>query len=207
MSIFITFEGPDGSGKSTILDLVFEELRDEYSVIKTREPGGTFISEKIRDILLDIDHEICPITEALLYAASRSQHVSEKIRPALKKGEMVLCDRYILSSLAYQGAGRELGIENIQKLNDFATENLEPDLVLFFNIDPLTVLERKKGIEDRLELETDSFHEKVYQGYLEILDEKKEKENFIIIDATQSIEKVKNDVLCEINKFLKMRLL
>lgn len=203
MSFFITFEGPDGSGKSTILELVYEELKEEIPLIKTREPGGTYISEKIRDILLDIDHEICPITEALLYAASRSQHVSEKIRPSLEKGITVLCDRYILSSLAYQGMGRELGMEKIQKLNDFATEELEPDLVLFFDIDPITVLKRKKGIEDRLELEKDSFHKRVYEGYLEILEQKKDQENFIRIDASQGIEEVKKDVLSEINKFIK----
>ncbi|MDO5716106.1 MAG: dTMP kinase, partial [Tissierellia bacterium] len=152
MALFITFEGPDGSGKTTILNMIAKELQSRFKIYTTREPGGTEVSEKIREILLDPSCHMGAKTEALLYAASRAEHVEKIIRPKLQSGTHVLCDRYVLSSLAYQGAGRELGIPIIKELNDFATDQLEPDLTLFFDVDPLTVLERKNNDRDRLEL-------------------------------------------------------
>ena len=123
--MFITFEGPDGSGKSTIIKKVYEKLiNDGFDIVLTREPGGTPIAEKIRDIILDNSN------------ASRRQHLVEKIRPALKEGKIVLCDRFLDSSLAYQGGGRNLGVQNVLNINLFATENTYPDLTLFFDIDP-----------------------------------------------------------------------
>ena len=131
MSAFITFEGPDGSGKSTICNLVYEELlKNNIRTIKTREPGGTRISEKIREIILDKDlKEMDMRTEALLYSASRAQHTYEKIIPALEDGTTVLCERYVLSSLAYQGHARGQKLEDIRAINDFATGGKKPDIV------------------------------------------------------------------------------
>ena len=154
--MFITFEGPDGAGKSTIIKLVHEKLlQDGFNIVLTREPGGTPIAEKIRDIILDNSNQALDArTEALLYAASRRQHLVEKIWPALKEGKIVLCDRFLDSSLAYQGGGRNLGVENVLNINLFATENTYPDLTLFFDVSPEVGLARvskdKKRVADRL---------------------------------------------------------
>lgn len=200
---FITFEGPDGSGKSSIMRLVEEYLKDnKIDYIATREPGGTDISEKIRNLILDENNkEMTSETEALLYAASRSQHTLEKIIPNLDKGKHVLSDRYLLSSLAYQGVGRGLGIEEVQMINDFATKSIRPDLILFFHISPELTLKRKTiGGGDRLEQEGIDFHKKVYNGYLEII--KKYPENIKIIDASQPIEDVFIQVINKIGEIL-----
>lgn len=204
---FITLEGPDGSGKSTIIKLIGEYFRENnIDFIETREPGGTPIGEAIREIILDNDNtKMSYETEALLYAASRAQHIHEKISPALKEGKHVLCDRFILSSLAYQGVGRELGIEEVKAINDFGIKGLYPDLVLFFYIDPKLTLERKLGNEDtdRLENLGNTFHERVYNGYMDLL--KIYPENIEIIDASKSIEEVLGQAIEKINKKLKER--
>ena len=165
---FITLEGPDGSGKSTIIKLLGEYLEEKgIDFIMTREPGGTPIGEEIRDIILDNKNtNMGPETEALLYAASRGQHVHEKIIPALEKDKLVLCDRFVLSSLAYQGVGRQLGIKEVKMINDFALKGIYPDLILFFHIDPEITLRRKtkKLGGDRLEKEGNEFP-KEYKGY------------------------------------------
>lgn len=200
--MFITFEGPDGSGKSTIIQKVYDYLiKNNYNVIKTREPGGSPIAEKIRNLILDTENtEMGYRTEALLYAASRAQHVEETILPALNENKIVLCDRFLISSLAYQGVGRDLGIENIRKINEFAINGVFPDFVLFFDVDPITTLKRKSSLDtaDRLEKEGNNFHERVYNGYKEILNSEK---NIEIIDATQSVEDVFNQCI----KVLKRR--
>ena len=189
--MFITFEGPDGSGKSTIIQKVYDYLiENNYDVIKTREPGGSPIAEKIRNLILDTENtKMGYRTEALLYAASRAQHVEETILPALNENKIVLCDRFLISSLAYQGVGRDLGIENVRKINEFAINGVLPDFVLFFDVDPITTLKRKSSLDtaDRLEKEGNNFHERVYNGYKEILNSEK---NIEIIDATQSVEYV-----------------
>lgn len=205
--LFIALEGPDGSGKSTIAKLLGAYLKKkDLAYIITREPGGTDIGEKIRAMILDkenthMSHE----TEALLYAASRSQHVDEKIVPALNEGKIVLCDRFVLSSLAYQGKGREIGIEKVKMINDFAIKDTYPDLILFFYIDPTLTLKRKtaNSAVDRLELEGDLFHQNVYKGYMEVLD--KYPKNIKRIDATGSIEQVLSQSIEQIEVLLKSR--
>ncbi len=205
--LFIALEGPDGSGKSTIAKLLGDYLdKKNIAYISTREPGGTEIGEKIRNLILDKEHtDMSDRTEALLYAASRSQHLDEKILPALKEGKLVLCDRFVLSSLAYQGRGRELGIENVKQINDFAIGDVYPDLILFFYIDPSITLKRKTeniGV-DRLELEGDKFHQNVYKGYMEVLD--MYPKNIKKIDATKSIEDVLAQSIKEIESLLENR--
>lgn len=141
---FITVEGPDGAGKTTVLNIIAEELAAEgYPIVQTREPGGSPIAEKIRQIILDKKHtEMDPRTEALLYAAARRQHLIEKIIPALEKGNIVLCDRFIDASIVYQGFARKIGIDEVLKINRFAIENTMPDLTIYFDIEPEIGLER-----------------------------------------------------------------
>lgn len=196
---FITFEGPDGCGKTTIVEMIYKKLEDlGYKVIKTREPGGTDISEKIRDVILDVNNdEMSPRCEALLYAASRAQHTEEKIIPYLNKGYIVLCERYILSSYAYQGYGRGL-LEGVVAINDFATSGLRPDLTILLMGDYRVGLERKNEMgADRLELESTDFHKKVYKGYEEI----PKYEDVTVIDANSELETVFNNTL---EKILEM---
>ena len=196
---FITFEGPDGCGKTTIVEMIYKKLEDlGYKVIKTREPGGTDISEKIRDVILDVNNnEMSPRCEALLYAASRAQHTEEKIIPYLNKGYIVLCERYILSSYAYQGYGRGL-LEGVVAINDFATSGLRPDLTILLMGDYRVGLERKNEMgADRLELESTDFHKKVYKGYEEIA----KYEDVTVIDANSELETVFNNTL---EKILEM---
>jgi len=197
---FIVFEGSDGSGKTTILNNVKKYLNDNnIDYVLTREPGGTEISEEIRSILLSNDNkEMSYRTEALLYAASRAQHVDQIIKPAIEEGKLVISDRFVMSSLAYQAFGRRLGYDNIKMINDFAIDGVEPDFTIFLNVDPITVLERKKKevIADRLENESESYHKRVYEGYQEML--KAKDESLKVIDASKSIE----EVTCETLKVL-----
>ncbi len=204
--MFITFEGPDGSGKSTIIKSLYEQLTAEgYDILLTREPGGTPISEQIRNVILDNNNTaLDPRTEALLYAASRRQHLVEKIWPALKEGKIVLCDRYLDSSLAYQGGARNLGINNILDINLFATENTYPDLTIFFDVAPEIGLSRlshdKKRVADRLDNESENFHHVVYETFLKICD--KYKDRIVKIDASKSIEEVKKEAYIAVKEKL-----
>ena len=204
--MFITFEGPDGSGKSTVIKAVYEKLlKDNFDVLLTREPGGTPIAEKIRDIILDNSNTALDArTEALLYAASRRQHLVEKIWPALKEGKIVLCDRFIDSSLAYQGGGRNLGVENVLNINLFATENTYPDISLFFDVSPEIGLSRvnsdKKRVADRLDNENENFHDKVYETFKKIVANNKNR--FIVIDASKPL----NEVIENTYQILKKKL-
>lgn len=202
--LFIALEGPDGSGKSTITKLLGDYLEGKnIPYIMTREPGGTKIGENIRDLILDKENtHMSDETEALLYAASRGQHVKEKIEPALNEGKIVLCDRFVLSSLAYQGKGRGLGIEKVKQINDFAIKDIYPDLILFFHVDPKVTLKRKtENIDvDRLELEGDLFHQNVYEGYMELL--KMYPKNIKMIDASRSIEQVLSQSIEEVENLL-----
>lgn len=205
--LFITLEGPDGSGKSTIIKLLGDYFSNKgIDFIITREPGGTSISEDIRHIILDNKNtHMGGQTEALLYAASRAQHVHEKIAPALEEGKLVLCDRFVLSSLAYQGVGRNLGIESVKRINDFALGGLYPDLILFFHIDPEITLKRKtKGSSgDRLEKEGTDFHNRVYNGYMELL--KLYPERIKIVDASQSVEEVFKSSIEKIEELIHLK--
>ena len=197
--MFITLEGPEGSGKTTAVSFAVEELlKRGYQIVRTREPGGTEIAEQIRNVILDKNNtKMDPRTEALLYAASRRQHLVEKVWPALKEGKIVICDRYLDSSLAYQGGARGLGIDNILSINLFATENTFPDLTLLFDIDPRIGLERIAKNKDRevnrLDLEELEFHNKVRNSFLELA--KRYPERFVIIDASKSVSEVQQDTL------------
>ena len=167
---FVTFEGCEGSGKSTQLKLLAQKL-DEAGAdyIMTREPGGSPIAERIREIILDGKNTaMCDECEALLCAAARVQHIKEKIQPALESGKLVICDRYIHSSLAYQGIARGLGEEYIRSINSYAVKNCRPDLTIFLDIPPERAFERKHGADedDRMEQLGLAFHTKVYNGYL-----------------------------------------
>lgn len=202
MSLFITLEGPEGSGKTSAIKLVREALEQMgHEIIMTREPGGTPISEQIRNVILDKDNTAMdPRTEALLYAASRRQHLVEKIWPALKEGKIVFCDRYLDSSLSYQGYARGLGIDDILKVNEYATEGTYPDITFLFDIDPELGLERINKNKDRevnrLDVEKLSFHQKVREGYLIL--SKRFPDRYIVIDASKPLEEVSSNVLKEI---------
>ncbi len=170
--LFISFEGSDGSGKTTQIRLLQQYLADTgVETIVLREPGGTTISEKIRDIILDNRHtEMDSVTEMFLYAASRAQLVAEKIKPALMAGTTVICDRFVDSSFVYQGFGRELGLDRVKAVNDIATDGVMPDMTFFLDIDPDTALKRRYDASspDRLEQESIVFHQRVYEGYIKL---------------------------------------
>lgn len=192
--MFITFEGGEGAGKSTAIKRIVEKLTSEgYEIVLTREPGGTPIAEEIRNVILDKKNTAMdPRTEALLYAASRRQHLVEKVIPALREGKLVLCDRFIDSSLAYQGGAREIGIDNVYNMNLFATEGMLPDLTILFDIKPEEGLARiaanSQREVNRLDVEKLAFHNKVRDSFHELA--KKFPERFVIIDASKGPDEV-----------------
>ncbi|MBT1248004.1 MULTISPECIES: dTMP kinase [unclassified Thermosipho (in: thermotogales)] len=183
--MFITFEGIDGSGKSTQLDLLANYLEQKNKkVIKVREPGGTILGEKIRDLLLNFPMN--SRSELLLFLASRAQLVDEIIKPSLKKGYFVLADRFTDSSIAYQGGARNLGIDLVENLNSFATDNILPNIVFFIDV-PVNIAITRILKKDRIEKEGKNFLEKVRDTYLKI---SMKKDNFYIIDGNQDVEGV-----------------
>ncbi len=194
---FITLEGGECSGKTTIINEIvkkFDELNISY--ITTREPGGIRIAEDIRKIILDVNNtEMTKECEALLYAASRMQHLSQKVIPAINEGKVVLCDRFLDSSLVYQGYARGIGIDKILKINSFALDYL-PGLTLFIDVTPEVALKRlagRSGKVDRLDLEGKKFHEDVYNGYLEIA--KMYPDRIKRVDGNQELDKVVSDCI------------
>ena len=197
--MFITLEGPEGSGKTTAVEAAVKRLQElGYEIVRTREPGGTPIAEQIRNVILDkANTAMDSRTEALLYAASRRQHLVEKVWPALKEGKIVICDRYLDSSLAYQGGARGLGIDEVLNVNLFATENTWPDLTLLFDIKPEIGLARISANADRevnrLDLEKLEFHNKVRESFLALA--KRFPDRFVIIDASQDRESVAKDTM------------
>ncbi|NLJ88437.1 MAG: dTMP kinase [Epulopiscium sp.] len=203
--LFITMEGPDGSGKTTQIEELKKFFNDKaYEVVITREPGGTDISEHIRSIILDVNNDnLSYMAEALLYAASRAQHVEEKIKPALEAGKVVICDRFVDSSIVYQGYARKIGIEVVESINRFALMGIQPDITFFFDIRPEDAMDRKVSQKslDRLEKEDISFHKLVYEGYKILL--KRYPKRIRRIDASKSIDEVKNQIISEINRFLE----
>lgn len=207
---FITIEGPEGAGKTTVMQDVFEQLQSEgYDLISTREPGGIRISERIREIILDNEFtEMDGRTEALLYAAARRQHLVEKIEPALAQGQIVLCDRFVDASLAYQGYARGLGIDEVLSINEFAIGKLMPDLTLYFDVDPEIGLNRIAKNDNRelnrLDVESLAFHQAVRTGYQEVV--KRYPNRIQVIDASQSQEEVTNYVLNVLKKTLESRM-
>jgi len=204
---FIVFEGPDGSGKSTVSQAVYEKLKArDWPVVLTREPGGSRIAEDIRDIILDTHNtEMDARTEALLYAASRRQHLIEKVLPAVEQGKIVICDRFVDSSLAYQAYGRQLGLEAVLSINEFAIEGYYPDLTIFLNVTAETGLKRLANRKDldRLDQESLEFHQLVFAGYQKIL--ATAKHHYIIVDANQTIDQVVNSALTIIEDFVNER--
>ncbi|MGN7397368.1 dTMP kinase [Peribacillus frigoritolerans] len=204
--IFITMEGPEGAGKTTITQMLGKALQQEgYQVLLTREPGGVPISEQIREVILNKDNTAMDSrTEALLYAAARRQHLVEVVMPELARGGIVLCDRFIDSSLAYQGHARGLDIEEVYNINKFAIGDMMPDATLFFDIDPEEGLRRIQSNGERevnrLDLEALDFHKKVCEGYQFIIN--RWKERFIIVDAGRSIDEVFEETKAGLLDFL-----
>lgn len=204
--VFITFEGGEGSGKTTIANMIQKTLAHEgYHVVLTREPGGVEIAEKIRDIIHDVKYiNMDRKTEALLYTASRRQHLVEKVIPALENDAIVICDRFVDSSMVYQGIARGIGIDEVYQMNLFATENILPKRTIFFDIQPEDGLKRVYANKDRevnrLDLENIDFHRKVYQGYLSLCD--KFPNRIVKIDASLDIDHVYQQVLKKIREIL-----
>lgn len=207
--IFITIEGPDGAGKTSVIKKLIPMLVKtvQQEIVATREPGGSRIAEEIRELILNPENiEMDIRTEALLYAAGRRQHLVEKIIPALETGKVVICDRFVDSSLAYQGVARGIGISEVAEINQFATDNLSPDLTLYLDIEAHLGLERINQNKDnrqfdRLDQETLEFHEKVRSAYLAIA--KEQSERIVQIDASQELEKVVADCYETIIKRIK----
>ena len=206
--LFITLEGGEGAGKTTIANAVIDKLSTlGIETLYTREPGGIKIAEKIREVTLDRDHtEMDCRTEALLYAAARRQHLVEKVKPAMDEGRIVLCDRFVDSSIVYQGYARGIGMDEVREINQFAIEGFMPDLTIFFDIKPEIGLARIAANDsrevNRLDLEGLAFHELVYEGYKK--QAKMNPERIVSVDATKSVETLTDEgcalILSKLNK-------
>ncbi len=208
MSLFITFEGPEGSGKSTQIKLLCAYLQEKnLPAVRTREPGGTRIGDMIRNVILSPQHaELSPPAEFLLFSASRAQLVAQVVRPHLQSGTIVLCDRYADSSLAYQGYAHGLDLATLRQVTQFATGGLLPDLTFYFDLDVRVGLQRKRDGSaplDRLDSQTIEFHERVRHGYLAMAEE--ELQRWIVIDAARRVEEIQEQVRQVLDKFLSAR--
>lgn len=222
MSLFVTLEGIEGSGKSTLRSRLTDSIsRNTIEVVSTREPGATPLGRQIRSLLLDPDlPPFCSLSELLLFSADRAQHLDEVIRPALQRNALVLCDRYVHSTIAYQGYGRGVSLEILERLNEITTEGLLPDLVLLLDLDPASGLARAKARAERasgniltsaqgeaswtrFEEETLSFHQRVRAGFLELA--KSFPQMFVIIDASKSPEAITEEAMTEITRRLEAR--
>ncbi len=206
-AMFITFEGPDGSGKSTQIALLSDYLQTQgRRVYRTREPGGTSIGNQIRDVLHSVNNtQMHAVTEILLYSASRAQLVAQVIKPMLAKGYTVLCDRYADSTYAYQGYGRQLDMAMLQSITQFATQNLKPDLTIYLDLPVEDGLMRKRKANDagegelnRMDRQTEAFYQRVRQGYLQMA--RAEAERWTVIDARQSIEQVHREICTAVER-------
>jgi dTMP kinase len=204
---FITFEGPDGAGKTTQLNLLAKYLGEKgLKVLGTREPGGTLLGEALRNLLLDpVYHSMCARTEALMYMAARAQHVTEVIRPALKRGEVVICDRYEDSTIVYQGVARKLEGEELLGINQFATNGLKADLTILLDgdIQLLDARQAGRGSKDRIEQEAHDFHEAVRQGFLKVA--AAEPDRIKVINQCGGIDAVHQAVVKIVEAFLAGR--
>lgn len=204
--MLITFEGADGSGKSTQIKFTEQYLKGlGYNVVITRDPGGTELGLHFREILLNYTGQITDLAEMFIFLADRAQHVELKIKPLLEQGVFVLCDRYIDSTVAYQGYGRGIPIDQVELLNKIATNNTMPDLTLLFNVSTEVGMKRvaKGGSKDRLESEVKEFHQKVSEGYLELA--RKDPDRFAVIDADKPIEEVKKQVKTALDNLLSTK--
>ena len=200
---FITFEGADGCGKTTQIQIIKEYLdKKNIENILTREPGGSDLGVHLRKILLHYENPVSNIAETFLYLADRAQHIEYKIKPALESGKIVLCDRHTDSTIAYQGYGREQNIDEIKHLNSIATAGVIPDLTIVFDIDTEIAQKRLQGEKDRLEAEGIEFHKKLRHGYLEIA--KNDPKRVKVIDANKSIERVFSDTIKVIEEILNV---
>lgn len=207
--MFITFEGPEGSGKTTQIKKLASYLKEkQLPVVVTRQPGGTQIGLQIRQVLHDVGNEaMTSEAEILLYAADRAQHVGELIRPALAAGTIVLCDRYVDSTFAYQGYGRGLNLENLATITNFATGGLMPDLTFFLDIDLSSGLNRREtgDVEmNRMDLQQMEFYERVYQGYKKLI--QADPERWICIDAGRSVDAIQDELRSIVDRFVPGRL-
>lgn len=209
MSLFITFEGPEGSGKTTQAELLKENLLErDHPVLLTREPGGTPLGEKIRTLLLDPDHDdMDALTELFLYEASRSQHVAERIRPALEDGTIVISDRFGDASVVYQGIARGIGEKTVHELNDTATRGLEPDLTFIMDVPVEDGLDQARkasesrwGTGDRIEQEPDDFHRTVTQAYRDLAES--DPERYVLLSRAKSIDTIKEAVFDHVRELL-----
>ncbi|TAL41441.1 MAG: dTMP kinase [Salinibacterium sp.] len=202
--LFITFEGGDGSGKSTQLRMLVEWLEAQgKTVLVSREPGGTELGHELRELVLHRRGEMAPRTEALLYAADRAQNIATKVRPALERGEVVVQDRYLDSSVAYQGAGRVLGRDEVRELSLWATEGLLPDLTILLDLHEGLAKDRlaeSRPLYDRLEAEAAEFHAKVREAYLELA--AAEPSRFLVIDASDSVEAIAAAIRARVGQLL-----
>lgn len=199
MSLFITFEGADGCGKTTQIELLDKYLKEKgFKTLVTREPGAKGLGEKLREILLKYDGEVSPNCESFLFLADRAQHVDCVIKPALKKGIIVLCDRHTDSTVAYQGYGRQLDIEQIKNLNKIAVNGLKPDLTIVFDIDIETSMQRVGKTKDRMESAGTEFFNRVRNGYLAIA--KEEPNRVKVINSADSIENIHKQVVGLVKK-------
>ncbi len=206
---FITVEGGEGAGKTSAIDAILEQVKARgYDVLSTREPGGIPIAEQIRSVVLDRNNTAMdPRTEALLYAAARRQHLAEKVIPALEAGKVVVCDRFIDSSLAYQGYARELGMDEVFAINRFAIGDWMPDLTVFMDVRPEIGLARIRADQrrevNRLDLESMTFHNKVREGYLQVL--RRFPERILRVDAERELDQVLEDIGQMLNQKLPRR--
>ena len=202
--LFITLEGGDGSGKSTQAQLLGEWLQEQgHTVVRTREPGGTEVGVAIREIVLHHRGEVSPRAEALLYAADRAQHIATKVRPALARGEIVIQDRYLDSSVAYQGAGRVLGGPEVRDLSLWAAEGLLPDLTLLLDLDETAArgrLDKANKVFDRLEAEKGEFHGRVRTAFLALAAD--EPERFLVLDASLPVDELAADIRARVAALL-----
>lgn len=200
--LFLTFEGNDGSGKTTVCTAVYNKLKEMgYDVVYTREPGGSSIAESIREILLDVNNtSMDSRTEALLYAASRRQHLTDRVLPALERNAIVLCDRFIDSSLAYQGYARDLGMQEVYDINQFAIDGCMPQKTFFLSVSIETGQKRMdiRGDKNRLDLEVSDFHKKVREGYEKLIEMYPDR--ITVIDAEPCLEKVVSSTMEEVMK-------
>jgi dTMP kinase len=206
MPLFIAFEGGEGSGKSTQITLLHQHLvESDCPVFATHEPGATSVGKAIRSLLLETDEQISPRSEALLFAADRAHHVETEIRPMLAAGQHVLCDRYVDSSIAYQGAGRTLSTDEIAALSNWATQGLLPDLTVLLDIAPEQGLARvgdrtRLAGPDRLEREQLAFHERVRDGFLRLA--RQDPDRYLILDATRPVAELAADIAAEVRRRL-----
>ena len=206
MGKFITFEGGDGCGKTSVIKAVIEKLEnDGYIIVKTREPGGSSIAEKIRNIILDVENTGMEyVTESLLYAACRSQHLHDIVIPSLEAGKVVICDRFVDSSYVYQGIARGVGFEKVKEINELVVGDNMPDLTIYIDATPEICLARRNSrdeAQNRLDLESLEFHHKVRNGYKQICDMYKDR--IVTIDGDQPLDKVIEDTYSVLSNFLK----